>query len=63
MAQIDENDVWLFIHRMGEASYTDLIRAFVDSKRCAKQTLLNYKKALEKEGKIKKAGRGIYIAA
>ena len=65
MGEIDPYDVWLFVGEKGEASYTDLIKEFVNSKKCSKQTLLNYKKTLEKEGKLKKrlsekTGRPVY---
>jgi len=65
MPEINENDVWLHIYELGEASYTNLIKKFVESGKCAKQTLLTYKKGLEKEGKIRKkisekTGRPVY---
>lgn len=65
MSNIGLEDIWLFIGERGNVSYTDLIREFVNSGKCSKQTLLNYKKALEKDGKIKKrlsekTGRPVY---
>jgi len=51
---VDENDVWIYIHTKGEARYTDLINAFVDTGKRSKQVLLNYKTSLEHSGKIKK---------
>jgi site-specific recombinase XerC len=39
---------------MKEARYTDLINEFVKGGKLAKATLLNYKKQLEAQGKIKK---------
>ena len=53
LADIDETDVWMFIFKKRECRYTDLINYFVP-KKCAKQTLINYKKFLEKQGKVKK---------
>jgi len=47
-------DILEFIYIKGEAGYTDLVKEFVESKRCAKQTLINYKKQLESSGLIKK---------
>jgi len=65
LTHVNEEDVWVYISKKSEVSYTELVRAFVDSKRCAKQTLINYKKYLEKEGKIEKrlsetTGRPVY---
>lgn len=54
LAQIKSEDIWIYIYERGEARYTDLIKRFVDSKKCAKQTLINYKKELENQGKIDK---------
>jgi hypothetical protein len=51
---IDENSLWIFIYENGEARYTDLIRAFVDTGKRSKATLLNYKTQLEAAGKIAK---------
>lgn len=50
---------------MREVRYTDLIDKFVKTKKCAKQTLINYKLRLESEGKIakrmsKKTKRPVY---
>ena len=72
--RISPDDVWIFIYRRGEVSFMDLFNHFVGKdeesrrkkrRRCAKQTLLNYKKALENQGKIKKkiskkTGRPVY---
>lgn len=49
----------------GEFSYTTLLNDFVAARKCAKETLLNYKKSLETEGKLKKklsptTGRPVY---
>ena len=65
MPEIGPDDVWIYIYERGEARYTDLIKRFVDKKKCAKQTMLNYKLRLEGEGKIAKkmserTGRPIY---
>lgn len=54
MPEIGLDDVWIFIYRHKETRYTDLINAFVKTGKCAKQTLLNYKRELEIRGKIKK---------
>lgn len=62
---VDLNDVWIYIYEKGEARYTDLIRAFVDTGKRSKTVLLSYKKQLEVAGKIKKkisdvTGRPVY---
>jgi hypothetical protein len=63
---ISKEDLWVYIYQVGEASYSGLVRDFVDEgKRCSKQTLLKYKDFLMKEGKIakdisKKTGRPVY---
>jgi len=46
--------VWIYVYEKGEARYTDLIKAFVDTGKRSKTVLLNYKKQLEAAGKIKK---------
>jgi hypothetical protein len=51
---VDLNDVWIYVYEKGEARYTDLIKAFVDTGKRSKTVLLNYKKQLEAAGKIKK---------
>jgi len=51
---IDLNDIWIYIYEKGEARYTDLIKAFVDTKKRSKTVLLRYKIQLEAEGKIMK---------
>ena len=54
MPEIGPDDIWIYIYEMREARYTDLISKFVKTKKCAKQTLINYKLRLESEGKIAK---------
>jgi hypothetical protein len=54
LAEIGPEDIWIYIYERGEVRYTDLVRRFVDKKKCAKQTMLNYKLGLEAEGKIAK---------
>jgi len=51
---VDLNDVWIYIYEKGEARYTDLIKAFVDTKKRSKTVLLRYKGQLEAAGKIVK---------
>lgn len=51
---IDLNDVWIYVYEKGEARYTDLIKAFVDTGKRSKTVLLNYKTRLEAAGKIAK---------
>jgi len=51
---VDLNDVWIYVYEKGEARYTDLIKAFVDTGKRSKTVLLNYKKQLEAAEKIKK---------
>ena len=50
----DENDVWLFLYKRDEVSFSDWLNGFVDSGLMSKSTWLKYKLALEKEGKVKK---------
>lgn len=54
MAEIDSQDVLIFVYERGEAGYTDLLDNFVLKGKCAKQTLINYKKELEVTGQLKK---------
>jgi len=54
LPEIGPDDVWIYIYEKGEARYTDLINKFVETRKCAKQTLINYKLRLESEGKIAK---------
>lgn len=54
LAEIGPNDLLFFIHGKGEARYTDLIKEFVKKGKCAKQTLINYKKKLEAKGIVDK---------
>jgi len=54
LAEIGPEDILIYIHKRGEARYTDLFKSFVESGKCAKQTFINYKKQLEASGKIKK---------
>jgi len=48
------DDLWIYVYEKGEARYTDLIKAFVDTKKCSKTVLLKYKIQLEATGKIAK---------
>ena len=54
MAEVAPEDVFLFVYRKGEVRFTDLINEFVESHKCARQTLINYKTHLEDSKKIKK---------
>jgi len=51
---VDLNDVWIYVYEKGEARYTDLIKAFVDTGKRSKTVLLNYKTQLEAARKIAK---------
>jgi hypothetical protein len=50
---INEKDVWIFIYDMGEVSFPDMQKEFVDSGKCSIVTLRKYSNTLMKEGKIK----------
>lgn len=52
MPQINHEDVLIFVYERRETRYTDLIKEFVKTKKCSKQTLLNCKTNLEAEGKL-----------
>lgn len=54
MPQISHEDILVFVFQKGETRFSDLIEEFVESGKCAKQTLLNYKLALEANGKLEK---------
>lgn len=51
---VNPDDLLIYVYDKKEARYTDLIKQFVDSKKLAKATLLNYKTRLEAEGRIRK---------
>jgi hypothetical protein len=51
---IDSDDIWVYIYQKKEASYSDLIDAFVGKQKCAKGTFLKYKRLLEDQKKIEK---------
>lgn len=51
---VDENDIWLFVYEMEEASFTEIEDHFVGSGKCAHNTCSNYRESLEAAGKIKK---------
>ena len=54
LPEIGPNDIWIYIYRHKEVRFKDLINTFVKTKKCAKQTFLNYKTELQHQGKIKK---------
>jgi len=54
LAQVSRKDIWLFVYEKEKVRYTDLIREFVDAGKCARQTLTNYKRDLERSGKLGK---------
>lgn len=69
LTRIKPEDILIFVHQVKEARYNDLIKEFVVTRKCAKQTLLNYKRRCEAEGKLDKKisqkgeskGRPIYF--
>jgi len=65
LAEVAPEDIFLFVYKKGESRYTDLIKEFVKPHKCAKQTMINYKKQLQAAGKLKKrisekTGRPVY---
>jgi beta-phosphoglucomutase-like phosphatase (HAD superfamily) len=55
LAEVASKDVLIFVYQKGEARFTDLIKEFVDpGGKCARQTLLNYKRDLEISKKLGK---------
>jgi hypothetical protein len=65
MPFINKEDLWVYIFQVGEASYSGLLRDFVEAGRCSKQTLLKYKNLLKEERKVEKrlseeTGRPVY---
>lgn len=66
LPQIAHDDLLIFVYQKGETRYSDLIEEFVESGKCARQTMTNYKKDLERLGKLGKkiseeTGRPVYF--
>lgn len=54
MPAATENDIWLYIYVKHEARFCDLKRYFVDKRKIANQTFINYLTNLQKDEKIEK---------
>jgi RNA binding exosome subunit len=65
LTNISENILLSYAFEKGEFSFTSLLNDFVGAGKCAKETLLKYKKLLERDGKLSKklsptTGRPVY---
>ena len=54
MSAVTHEDILIFAYQREEVRYKDLIREFVESGRCSRQTLTNRKTELEETGQLKK---------